>query len=79
VDKNRRKFLKIIFIGSGALIMEKILGPFFSTSFGQRVEAPLVDKPKKRRQTAFNIVDNNEVFSVYDESGEQIFEIDKRQ
>jgi len=30
MDENRRKFLKIIFIGSGALLMEKVLGPLFS-------------------------------------------------
>lgn len=30
MDKNRRKFLKIILIGSGALIAGKILGPLFS-------------------------------------------------
>lgn len=77
MDKNRRQFLKIVFIGSGALIIEKILGPFFSKSLNVALDAPVVDKPKRKRQTAFKVVEDDKIFAVYDHTGEQIFEIDK--
>lgn len=75
MNQNRRKFLKIVFIGSGALLVEKILGPLFSK---------FLDKPPPSNnlvnRTAFGdfrVVENKKILSVHDSSGEEIFQIDK--
>ena len=75
MDKNRRTFLKVLFVGSGALLAEKVLGPlfprFFSNSF-----AKTASTNKKIGYRNFQIVENKRNLSVYDNSGEEIFQID---
>ncbi len=83
MDKNRRQFLKILFIGSGMFIMGKVLGALFSKSWSSSLfrEKPLKKSLSKRVKTgslAFRVVDNDSTFSVYDESGEEVFQIDKK-
>jgi hypothetical protein len=75
MDKGRRKFLKIILIGSGVLLAEKILSPLFSklpadSSTKTNLAAP-------RGSGTFRVVENKKILSVYDNSGEEIFQIDK--
>jgi hypothetical protein len=70
VDKNRRQFLKIILIGSGTLIAGKILGPLFSGS-------PSMVSPRKDSSPAFKVLENEQFLSIYDASGEEVFQIDK--
>ena len=77
MDKNRRKFLKIVLVGSGMLIMGKILDPLFSKS----LENPLAKtnlnaKIDKDDPDTYKVVENKKNLSVYDSSGEEIFQID---
>jgi hypothetical protein len=67
VDKNRRKFLKIVFIGSGVFLVEKIFGPLSSIFLNG----------SKSGLRSFHIVENSERLSIYDKNGEEIFQIDK--
>jgi hypothetical protein len=74
VDKNRRKFLKIILVGVGAFFVGKVLDPFFSKSTNNssaRKEAI------KGKAPVFRVVENNKLLSIYDDSGEEVFQIDK--
>lgn len=73
MDKNRRKFLKVILIGSGTLIMGKILGPLFSRSLNS-LDNPLAKNDPK----LFRVFENEEILSIYDDSGVEVFQIDKR-
>jgi hypothetical protein len=69
MDKDRRKFLKIILIGSGTLLAGKVLGPLFSSL--------LDDSSTKNDSTAFKVSEDEKNLSIYDSSGEEIFQIDK--
>ena len=74
MDENRRKFLKIIFIGSGALLMEKVLGPLFSRFLdSSSAKTGSSDKTSFRD---FRVVENKIGLSVFDNSGKEIFQID---
>ena len=74
VNENRRKFLKIIFIGSGALLMEKVLGPWFSRFLdSSSAKTGSSDKTSFRD---FRIVENKKSLSFFDSSGKEIFQID---
>lgn len=76
VDNNRRRFLKIILIGSGTLVVGKVLGPFLPRFFNvssTEASSPLT----KTDSSAFRVVENKKVLSIYDNSGEEIFQIDK--
>lgn len=81
MDKERRNFLKIILIGSGTLFAGRVLGPLFSKC----MENPIVriaprEKSSPQPKTiasAFKIVENEKRLSIYDSSGEEIFQIDK--
>lgn len=77
MDKNRRKFLKIIFIGSGALLMEKVLGPLFSTFLGNSFAKTDSLNKTKTSFKDFQVVENKKNLSVYDSSGEEVLQIDK--
>ena len=66
MNEGRRKFIKVIFIGSGALLAEKILSPLFSF-FSE-------DKTDFKN---FKIIEDKKNLSIYDSSGEEIFQIDK--
>jgi hypothetical protein len=77
VDKNRRKFLKIMLIGSGAFIAGKVFGPLFS----KFLDSPFTKTDSLSKSKTgfgnFQIVENEKILSVYDNSGEEIFQIDK--
>jgi hypothetical protein len=80
MDKERRNFLKIILIGSGTLLAGRVLGPLFSKC-AESVPVRLTrEKPAPPPQTissAFKIVENDKRLSIYDNHGEEIFQIDK--
>lgn len=75
MDKNRRKFLKIILVGGGALIVGKVLDPIFSKSMNNPLTK--ADPPAQTSRSEFKIVENKKILSVYDRHGEEIFQIDK--
>ena len=70
MDKERRKFIKVLLIGGTSFIVGKTLGPLFSRFF----EATPANS--KNESTAFNIIQNNKKLSIFDDSGEEIFQID---
>jgi hypothetical protein len=75
INRNRRKFLTVILIGSGALLVEKFLTPFFTNFLnGQPIKTNLLDKTGS---TGFQVVENKKGLSVYDNSGEEILQIDR--
>ena len=69
MNEDRRKFLKIALIGSASFIVGKILGPLFSKF--------LDNSSSKTSSGSFRIVEDKKVLSIYDNSGEEIFQIDK--
>ena len=69
VDKNRRNFLKLMLIGGGTLIVGKIFGPLFSR-FSD-------DSSAKNDSAAFRVIEDKKNLSVYDDSGKEVFQIDK--
>jgi hypothetical protein len=75
VDKNRRNFLRIILVGGGTFIVGKILSPLFSKSFIKSLDNRLT--PRNTNVQAFRVIEDKKVLSVYDDSGEEIFQIDK--
>ena len=100
MDKNRRKFLKVVFIGSGLFIAGKILNPLLSKSLTKSLSefspqeksstkllGESLPKEKsltgltgflpKKKPAGFRVVENNVTFSVYDELGVEVLQIDK--
>ncbi|MBI2634975.1 MAG: hypothetical protein HYW79_00270 [Parcubacteria group bacterium] len=73
MDENRRKFLKIILIGGGAILAEKVLTPLFSFLNDSSAKTGLLNKTSFGN---FKIVENKEKLSIRDSSGEEIFQID---
>ncbi len=75
MDNNRRKFLKIILIGGGAFVVGKILNPLFS----KFSDSPLAksDLSIKHEASTFKVIEDKKSLSIYDASGEEIFQIDK--
>jgi len=70
MNKNRRNFLKILLIGGGVLLIGKFLGPrvwdFFSRG------------PKTEKDFGnFRVSEDNKELIISDQSGEEIFIIDK--
>lgn len=79
MDENRRKFLKIIFIGSGVFLMERVLGPvlsFFNDS-PAKTDAKTSSSDKISFK-GFQVVEDKKALSIYDSSGEEILQIDKK-
>lgn len=74
MDKNRRKFLKIILIGVGTFFAGKILNPFFSKSLDNSSDKKALSKNKS---STFRVIENKKFLSIYDDSGEEVFQIDK--
>ena len=66
-------------IGSGTFLVQKILNPLFSGFLKDSPAkiAPPPDKPDKTDFGNFKIVDNKKSLSVYDNSGEEVLQIDK--
>jgi hypothetical protein len=81
MDKERRTFLKIILIGGGTLLAGKVLGPLFSgrvnDSFTKIDSSAKLNPPEENNHRSFRVVENERVLSIYDNSGEEIFQIDK--
>jgi len=81
VNEERRKFLKIILIGGTSFMVGKVLGPLFSkflddsqTKVGSKKEN---SSNSENSSGHFRVVENKQMLSVYDASGEEIFQIDK--
>jgi hypothetical protein len=68
VNNNRRKFLKIVLIGGSSFIVGKVLGPLFSDFFD--------GSTAKNDPVAFKVVGDKKTFSVYDDTGEEVLQID---
>lgn len=69
IDKNRRNFIKIILVGGGTLLLGKFLGPVFSR---------IVNGPSTETNfPSFKAVENKKTLTIYDKTGEEIFQIDK--
>lgn len=77
IDKNRRKFLTVILIGSGTFLVQKVLGPLFSKFLND--PPAKIGSPHKTILGGFQVVENKKVLSVYDDddSEEEVFQIDK--
>lgn len=76
MNENRRKFLKIIFIGSGVLLAEKVLGPMFSKFLDG--SSAKTDSSNKTSFKDFQVVEDKKGLSVYDSTGEEILQIDNK-
>lgn len=78
MNEDRRKFLKIVLIGSASLIVGKILGPLFSGSLNDPLAKKDPPKPvQKDSSSPFRVVEDGSSLSIYDNSGEEVFQIDK--
>ena len=87
VDHNRRKFLTVMLVGSGGLLTAKVLGPLYSWFFSDSsAENPARAGSLKTDSLneididsgSFRIVRNNEGLSIYNATGEEIFQIDNK-
>lgn len=76
VDKNRRKLLVVMLIGSGAFLVEKFSGPLLSIFLNNSPAKS--DLPAKTDFSGFRVTEDKKILSVYDDSGEEIFQIDKK-
>ncbi|MCX6702766.1 MAG: hypothetical protein NTW60_02775 [Candidatus Wolfebacteria bacterium] len=76
MDISRRKFLKLIFVGSGAFLLEKVMGPLFSKFLDN--SSVQTNPPAKTNFRNFKITEDSQILSVYDSSGEEVFQIDNR-
>jgi hypothetical protein len=74
VNESRRKFLKIIFVGSGAVLMERIFGPLYSKFFSDT--SAKGDSSAKAVPDNFKVAKNGDGLAIYDSAGEEIFQID---
>ena len=71
MDIGRRKFIKVLFIGGTSFIVGKTLGPLFSKFFNNSSNDDLKDSP-----TAFKVIQDHTKLSIFDDTGEEIFQID---
>ncbi len=69
MDKDRREFLKVILIGGGVFLIGKVFDPLFS-KFSTYLSA-------KNSSSPFQVIEDRKRLSIYDHSGEEIFQIDK--
>lgn len=74
-DKNRRKFITVMLIGGGAFLVEKVLTPLFSRFLSD--SSAKTNLPNKTGFESFKVVENKKCLSVYDNSGEEILQIDR--
>lgn len=79
MDNNRRKFIKIMLVGSGAVLAEKIFGPllskFWSNSLANTKNTHA--SSDKINFKSFRIAENKKALSIYDGTGEEVLQIDK--
>jgi len=79
MDAGRRKFLKIILIGSGAFLLERVLGPLHSWLFGDSSGKNYAKTDSlKTNFEDFRIVRNNDGLSIRDIAGEEVLQIDNK-
>lgn len=74
MDKDRRKFLKILLIGSGTLLVGKLFGPLFSRFFDGSFAKT---NSLKTSLATFRVDENKKKLSVYDDFGEEVLQIDR--
>lgn len=74
MNENRRKFLKIVLIGSASLAVGKIFGPLLSVFLEKSSH---VESQKKIRPTAFKTVEDDKTLHFYDDTGAEVLQIDK--
>lgn len=75
MDKNRRTFLKILLIGGGTLLVGKVFGPILLKLLDKSgTTSKLVTAQADPKD--FRIVEHKERLSIYDNSGEEVFQID---
>lgn len=75
IDKNRRKFLAVMLIGSGTFLIEKVLSPLFSKFLNN--PPAKIGSPNKTGLGEFQVVEDKKKLSVLDDSGEEVFQIDR--
>ena len=63
-------------VGVGTFAAGKLLGPLFSKSLNNQHTSPSPSSDKKDHSD-FKVVEDKKVLSVYDSSGEEVFQIDK--
>ncbi len=68
MNKNRRKFLKLVLIGSTAFVAGKVFGPFI-TKFSSTSQA--------KASSAFRVDEDDQSFLIYDDTGAEVLQIDK--
>lgn len=76
MDTNRRKFLKIILIGGGTFVLGRLLDPFLSKLVEEGEKRVSIPSPKPT-SSLFKIVEDEKFLSIYDDSGQEVFQIDK--
>lgn len=74
MDVERRKFLKIILIGSGTFLVGRVFGPLFSKFLDDSSIDP--GSKTKADPVAFHVIKNKDKLSFYDDSGDEVFQID---
>lgn len=75
MDGNRRKFLKIILVGSGVFLAEKVLSPLFSRFLD---DSSVKNNPSDKIDFKdFRVVEDKKGLSICNNSGEEILQIDK--
>lgn len=81
INKNRRKLLAVMLIGSGTFLVEKVVGPLFSVFLSNPPNpsnSPTrTGLPNKTDLGSFKVAEDKKILSVYDDSGEEVFQIDK--
>jgi len=77
MDHNRRNFLKIIFVGGTVFIVERIIDPLYSRLLDSSFMKNDSSADTKTDSMDFQVVENNKSLSIYDSSGEEVFQIDK--
>lgn len=78
MNENRRKFLKVMFVGGGAFLAGKVLGPLFSF-FSEDQSNPNTKVKNNLKKTTlgnFLITEDKKKLSIRDSSGVEIFQID---
>ncbi len=81
MDQERRKFLKVVLVGSGIILTERILGPlysWFSDNSSEKNKIETASDETKDTSGDFRVDRNNNSLSIYDDSGQEIFQIDNR-
>jgi hypothetical protein len=69
LNKNRRNFLKLLFVGIGSFLLGKVFGSFFSKSSCREFEKDFGE---------FRVEEDKKELVVYDRSGEKILIVDKQ-